>query len=68
MKKYLRIILEVLLAVVLVAVATFAYTNYSGKKHMSDDLTQSTEELDQTKEAGWRLAVSGLKQTRTMII
>jgi len=51
MKKYLRIILEVLLAVVLVAVATFAYTNYSGKKHMSDDLTQSTEELDQTKEA-----------------
>lgn len=51
MKKYLRIILEVLLALVLVAVAAFAYTNYSGKKHAAEDLSQSTEELDQTKEA-----------------
>ena len=51
MKKYLRIIVEILLAIVLVAVAAFAYTNYTGKKHISDDLTQSSEELDQTKEA-----------------
>ena len=51
MKKYLRIIAEILLAIVLVAVAAFAYTNYTGKKHISDDLTQSSEELDQTKEA-----------------
>jgi len=51
MKKYLRIILEVLLVLILVAVAAFAYTNYSGKKHISEDLSQSSEELDQTKEA-----------------
>lgn len=51
MKKYLRIILEVVLALALVGVAAFAYTNYSGKKHVSEDLSQSSEELDQTKEA-----------------
>ena len=51
MKKYLRIIVEILLAIVLVAVAAFAYTNYTGKKLLSEDLTQSSEELDQTKEA-----------------
>jgi carbonic anhydrase len=51
MKKYLRIILEVVLVLALVGIAAFAYTNYSGKKHITDDLTQSTEELDQTKEA-----------------
>ena len=51
MKKYLRIILEVLLVLLLVAAVAFAYINYSGKKHASDDLSQSSEELDQTKDA-----------------
>ena len=53
MKKYLRIIVEILLAIVLVAVAAFAYTNYTGKKHISDDLTQYSEELDQTKAVSY---------------
>jgi len=39
MKKYLRLILEVLLGICLVATATLAYLNYSGKKHMAATTT-----------------------------
>ncbi|MEI6384501.1 MAG: carbonic anhydrase family protein [Betaproteobacteria bacterium] len=51
MKKYLRIILEVLLAMLLVGAAAMAYWNYAGKKHISYELAEVTEQVDEAKEA-----------------
>ncbi|MFN0005971.1 MAG: carbonic anhydrase family protein [Burkholderiaceae bacterium] len=50
MKKYLRIGLEVLLVILLVASSTFAYLNFSGKKHLSIDMEEVAAELDETKD------------------
>ena len=50
MKKYLRIALEVLLVILLVASSTFAYMNFSGKKHLSQDMEEVSAELDETKD------------------
>jgi carbonic anhydrase len=51
MKKYLRLILEVLLGICLVATATLAYMNYSAKKHLADEVAELTEQLDEAKTA-----------------
>jgi carbonic anhydrase len=51
MKKHLRTILEVLLAICLVATAALAYMNYSAKKHLADEVAELTEQLDEAKEA-----------------
>ncbi len=51
MKKYLRLILEVLLGICLVATATLAYMNYSAKKHLADEVAELTEQLDEAKSA-----------------
>ena len=51
MKKYLRLILEVLLGICLVATATLAYLNYSGKKHMAAEVAELTEQLGEAKES-----------------
>jgi carbonic anhydrase len=50
MKKYLRIALEVLLVILLVASSTVAYMNFSGKKHLSIDMEEVAAELDETKD------------------
>lgn len=51
MKKYLRLILEVLLGICLVATATLAYLNYSAKKHLAAEVAELTEQLDEAKES-----------------
>ena len=50
MKKYLRIALEILLVILLVASSTVAYMNFSGKKHLSIDMEEVAAELDETKD------------------
>ena len=51
MKKYLRLILEILLGVSLVAASTLAYMNYSAKKHLVTEVGELTEQLGETNEA-----------------
>ena len=51
MKKYLRLILEILLGVSLVAASTLAYMNYSAKKHLVTEVGELTEQLGETSEA-----------------
>lgn len=51
MKKHLRTILEVLLGICLIATATLAYLNYSAKKHLAEEVTELTEQLDEAKAA-----------------
>lgn len=51
MKKYLRLILEILLGICLVAASTLAYMNYSAKKHLVAELGELTEQLGEAKEA-----------------
>ena len=45
MKKYLRLILEILLGVCFIAAATLAYMNYSAKKHLTTEVSELTEQL-----------------------
>lgn len=51
MKKYLRLILEILLGICLVAASTLAYMNYSAKKHLVAEVGELTEQLGEAKEA-----------------
>jgi len=51
MKKYLRLILEVLLGICLLATATLAYMNYSAKKHLADEVAELTEQLEEAQAA-----------------
>ena len=51
MKKYLRLILEVLLGISLVAAATLAYLNYSAKKHLAVEVAELTEQLEEAQAA-----------------
>ena len=51
MKKYLRLILEILLGICLVAASTLAYLNYSAKKHLVAEVGELTEQLGEAKEA-----------------
>jgi len=51
MKKYLRLILEVLLGICLVASATLAYMNYAAKKHLASEVTELTEQLEEARVA-----------------
>ena len=50
MKKYLRLFLEIVLGLLLVAAGAFGYMNFSGKKHISHELTEVVESLDEAKE------------------
>jgi cell division protein FtsL len=52
MKKYLRLILEILLGICLVATAALAYWNFSAKKHLNEQVAELSEQLDEAKE--WR--------------
>ena len=51
MKKHLRLILEILLGVCLIAACTLAYLNYSAKKHLIAEVGELTEQLGEAKEA-----------------
>ncbi len=51
MKKHLRLILEILLGISLVAAATLAYLNYSAKKHLADEVAELTEQLEEAQAA-----------------
>ncbi|MEK0433163.1 MAG: Carbonic anhydrase precursor [Pseudomonadota bacterium] len=51
MKKYLRLILEILLGVCFIAASTLAYMNYSAKKHLVAEVGELTEQLGEAKEA-----------------
>lgn len=51
MKKYLRIGLEILLAVLLVAALGLAYWGYAGKKHVAHDLAELNEQLSEANES-----------------
>ena len=50
MKKYLRIALEVLLALLLAGAIAFGYLNFTGKKHIANDMEEVSAELDETKD------------------
>jgi carbonic anhydrase len=49
-KQYLRIALEVLLAMLLVAALGLAYWNFAGKKHISEELAEATEQVEVAQE------------------
>jgi len=51
MKKYLRLILEVLLGICLLATATLAYMNYSAKKQLAEEVVELTEQLEEAQAA-----------------
>jgi len=51
MKKYLRLILEILLGICLVATATLAYWNFSSKKHLNEQVSELSQQLDEMKES-----------------
>ena len=51
MKKYLRLILEILLGICLVATATLAYWNFSAKKHLNEQVAELSEQLDEARES-----------------
>jgi carbonic anhydrase len=51
MKKYLRLILEVLLGICLLATATLAYMNYSAKKQLVEEVAELTEQLEEAQAA-----------------
>ena len=51
MKKYSRLILEILLGICLVATAALAYWNFSAKKHLNEQVAELSEQLDEAKES-----------------
>ena len=51
MKTYLRLILEVLLGICLLATATLAYMNYSAKKQLANEVVELTEQLEEAQAA-----------------
>lgn len=51
MKKYLRLILEILLGICLVASATLAYWNFSSKKYLNEQVSELSQQLDEMKES-----------------
>ena len=56
MKKYLRLILEVLLGLLLAGAIAFGYWSYSGKKHIQHELADATEVRDEAQEEVDKLA------------
>ena len=51
MKKYLRLILEILLGICLVATATLAYWNFSSKKQLNEQVSELSQQIDEMKES-----------------
>jgi len=51
MKKYLRLILEILLGICLVATATLAYWSFSSKKQLNEQVSELSQQIDEMKES-----------------
>jgi len=51
MKKHLRLVLEILLGICLVATAALAYWNFSAKKHLTEQVAELSDQLDEAKES-----------------
>jgi flagellar basal body-associated protein FliL len=63
MKKYLRLILEILLGICLVATAALAYWNFSAKKHLNEQVAELSEQLDEAKESLEKIRSSLISST-----
>ena len=50
MKKYLRLILEIVLGLLLAGALAFGYWSYTGKNHVMHELTDASEGIDEAKE------------------
>jgi carbonic anhydrase len=50
MKKYLRLVLEIVLGLLLAGAAAFAYMNYSAKAHVVQELSEASEGIGEAKE------------------
>jgi carbonic anhydrase len=50
MKKYLRLIMEVVLGLLLAGALAFGYWSYTGKNHVMHELTDASEGMDEAKE------------------
>ncbi|NBX53752.1 MAG: hypothetical protein EBT70_01550 [Betaproteobacteria bacterium] len=50
MKKYLRLMIEMVLGLLLVGAGAFGYMNFAGKKSISNELTEVVESLEEAKE------------------
>ncbi|CAN1552768.1 carbonic anhydrase [Limnohabitans sp. B9-3] len=50
MKKYLRLVLEIVLGLLLAGAAAFAYVSYSAKAHVVQELSEASEGMGEAKE------------------
>ena len=50
MKKYLRLILEILMGLLLAGAVTVAYWSYSGKSHVMGELTEASEGMEEAQQ------------------
>ena len=50
MKKYLRLIIEILMGLLLAGALAFGYWSYNAKAHAIDELTDVSEGVDETKQ------------------
>jgi carbonic anhydrase len=50
MKKYLRLIIEVVLGLLLAGALALAYWSYTGKSHVMSELTDASEEVTETQQ------------------
>ena len=50
MKKYLRLLIEIVMGLLLAGALAFSYWSYNGKAHAIDELTDVSEGVDETKQ------------------
>ena len=50
MKKYLRLIVEIVMGLLLAGALAFGYWSYTGKNHVMHELTDASEGMDEAKE------------------
>lgn len=50
MKKYLRLIFEILMGLLLAGAVTLAYWSYSGKSHVMGELTEASEGMEEAQQ------------------
>ena len=56
MKKYLRLIIEIVMGLLLAAAVAFGYWSYTGKNHIMNELTEASEGATEAQEAAARFA------------
>ena len=50
MKKYLRLLIEIVMGLLLAGALAFSYWSYNGKAHAIDELTDVSEGVDEAKQ------------------